>query len=110
MNLCITKPEGKETVPLNRSDSGTFEITTNLGQGRYEYCFCVDGSWTHDPDLPAIKTEKGHYSNMLKIVDPKINFSNKAAKVENRNKVEEEGSGTIVLRRLGRWRPKCKPV
>ena len=91
MNLCITKPEGKETVPLNRSDSGTFEITTNLGQGRYEYCFCVDGSWTHDPDLPAIKTEKGHYSNMLKIVDPKINFSNKAAKVENRNKVEEEG-------------------
>ena len=23
------------------------------------------------------------------------------------NKVEEEGSGTIVLRRLGRWRPKC---
>ena len=87
VNLCITKPEGKETVPLNRSDSGTFEITANLGQGRYEYCFCVDGSWTHDPDLPAIKNEKGHYSNMLKIVDPKINFSNKAAKVENRNKV-----------------------
>ena len=58
---------------------------------RYEYTFCVDGQWTHDPDLPAIKNEKGHYSNMLKIVDPRINFSNKAAKLENRNKVDEEG-------------------
>ena len=40
-------------------------------QGRYEYCFCVDGAWTHDPDLPAIKNDAGHYSNMLKIVDPR---------------------------------------
>ena len=90
VNLCIVKPEGSETVHLEKSQDGTFEITTNLGQGRYEYCFCVDGSWTHDPDLPAIKNDAGHYSNMLKIVDPRINFSNKAAKMENRNKEREK--------------------
>ena len=34
VNLCIVKPEGSETVPLQRSEDGTFEITTSLGQVR----------------------------------------------------------------------------
>ena len=34
VNLCIVKPEGSETVPLLRSEDGTFEITTSLGQVR----------------------------------------------------------------------------
>ena len=91
VNLCISKPEGNETLQLEKSRDGTFEVTTELGQGRYEYCFTVDGKWTHDPDLPAIKNETGHYSNMLKIVDPKINFSNKAPNFENLEKVKQEG-------------------
>ena len=89
--LRITRPEGSEAIPLNKSSDGTFDISLSLGQGRYEYCFTVDGRWTHDPDLPAIKNESGYYNNMLKIVDPKINFSNKAPKPENRNKVNSEG-------------------
>ena len=32
VSLCIVKPEGSETVPLARSEDGTFEITTSLGQ------------------------------------------------------------------------------
>ena len=34
VSLCIVKPEGSETVPLARSEDGTFEITTSLGQVR----------------------------------------------------------------------------
>ena len=34
------------------------QVTTSLGQGRYEYCFSVDGAWTHDPDLPTIKNDQ----------------------------------------------------
>ena len=78
-------------------------MTTSLGQGRYEYCFSVDGTWTHDPDLPTIKNSQvyltqilslssfspplqGCYNNLLKIVDAKDIVANKAANVE---KVEE---------------------
>ena len=75
-----------------------------MGQGRYEYCFSVDGTWTHDPDLPTIKNSQVHsnkycpllfpqfssfqgcYNNLLKIVDAKDIVANKAANVE---KVEE---------------------
>ena len=73
-----------------------------MGQGRYEYCFSVDGTWTHDPDLPTIKNSQvaqfnssvvvsllifqGCYNNLLKIVDAKDIVANKAANVE---KVEE---------------------
>jgi len=91
IHLFISKPNGNETIKLDKSGDGTYEITTELGQGRYEYCFSVDGKWTHDPDLPAIKNANGHYSNMLKIVDPKINFSNKAANLENLEKGIEDG-------------------
>ena len=45
-------------------------MTTKLGQGRFEYCFSVDGQWTHDPDLPAIRNDFGYFSNLIKIVDP----------------------------------------
>ena len=32
--------------------------------------FGVDGEWTFDEDLPALKNDQGHYSNMLKVKIP----------------------------------------
>ena len=32
--------------------------------------FAVDGQWTFDPDLPALKNDAGHYSNMIKVKLP----------------------------------------
>ena len=29
--------------------------------------YIVDGEWMHDPELPALKTEQGHYNNMVKM-------------------------------------------
>ena len=31
------------------------------------YRFIVDGEWTHDTDLPALKNDQGHYNNMVKL-------------------------------------------
>ena len=36
-----------------------------MGQGRYEYCFSVDGTWTHDPDLPTIKNSQVYLTQIL---------------------------------------------
>merc|ERR1719430_2467447 len=80
VQLCIN---GGPSTTLKRAEDGTFEVTTPLGQGRYEYYFSVDGISTHDPDLPKIKSAQGHYSNLLKIVDAKDIVANKAANIEN---------------------------
>ena len=37
--------------------------TCNLPSFRY----IVDNVWTHDKDLPAIRTEQGHYNNQVRI-------------------------------------------
>jgi hypothetical protein len=29
--------------------------------------FAVDGFWRHDPELPAIKNELGHFNNQVSI-------------------------------------------
>ncbi len=32
----------------------------------------MDGVWTYDADLPALRTERGHYSNMIKVKIPTV--------------------------------------
>ena len=31
------------------------------------YSYAIDGDWTHDGDIPALKNEQGHYNNMIKV-------------------------------------------
>ena len=33
------------------------------------YRYAVDGYWKHDPEVPALKNEHGHFNNMIKIKD-----------------------------------------
>ncbi len=32
----------------------------------------MDGVWTYDADLPALRTDRGHYSNMIKVKIPTV--------------------------------------
>jgi 1,4-alpha-glucan branching enzyme len=41
--------EWGDPIPLRKKSDGTFELLVQLGEGRYEYKFVVDGEWKHDP-------------------------------------------------------------
>ena len=38
-----------EGFPLKKDSKGVWKTTRNLPPGRYEYRYCVDGSWHNDP-------------------------------------------------------------
>ena len=34
---------------------------------KYIFSYIVDNVWTHDKDLPAVRSEQGHYNNQVRI-------------------------------------------
>ncbi len=86
LNLTSPPPDAtSRTIELRRQPEGQHETLVALAVGRHEYRFSVDSEWTFDRDLPALKTDQGHYSNMIKVKIPSFNEPqwNKTPKEEN---------------------------
>jgi len=55
--------------PLKRDKNGRWKISLNLGPGRYEYRFWVDGAWRNDPSCCDVAENPFGTLNCLKRVE-----------------------------------------
>ena len=56
-----------EPISLRKKSDGTFELLVQLGEGRYEYKFMVDGQWKHDPTQLLSRSTLGSVNNFFKV-------------------------------------------
>jgi alpha-amylase/alpha-mannosidase (GH57 family) len=53
---------------MSKVEDGVWQLTVDLGDGRYQYKFVVDGDWRHDPDNPATADDGyGGFNSVLVI-------------------------------------------
>ena len=64
------------------------------------YSYAIDGDWTHDGDIPALKNEQGHYNNMIKVKPSDNPFDQVlSTKIPNPDNISRGLSGFIAEHR-----------
>jgi 1,4-alpha-glucan branching enzyme len=55
--------------PMQKNGNGKWTKTKMLSQGNYEYKYCVDGEWMHDPqNLRVCMNCFGTQNNIVKVI------------------------------------------
>jgi len=65
--VCVMQNGIKKSYRLLKENDGYHAANATLWSGRCEFRYIVDNIWTHDKDLPAVRTEQGHYNNQVRI-------------------------------------------
>ena len=64
------------------------------------FSYAIDGDWTHDGDIPALKNEQGHYNNMIKVKPSENPFDQVlSTKIPNPDNISRGLSGFIAEHR-----------
>ena len=56
------------SLPMKRDTRGKWKASIALEPGRYEYRFCVDGTWQDDPKVPERADNPFGTQNCIRIV------------------------------------------
>jgi 5'-AMP-activated protein kinase, regulatory beta subunit len=61
---------GWKPVEMNPTDDRKrWQLPVELGGGRHEFKFVVDGRWVHDPEQPTEVSDVGTQNNVVSIND-----------------------------------------